>query len=54
LKKETICMEPVGEGVVEWRPVEAERREDGLHRILSRPPDETELWKLLAVAWCGA
>jgi hypothetical protein len=45
LKTETIYMELVGEGVAVWRPVDAERREDGLYRILSRPPDETETWK---------
>jgi hypothetical protein len=45
LTKETIYVELLDEGVNVWRPVEAERREDGLYRILSRPPDETETWK---------
>lgn len=44
LKGVTVYMELVGEGVAVWRPVEAERREDGLFRILSSPPDETETW----------
>jgi hypothetical protein len=44
LKTETIYIELDGEGVAVWRPVEAERREDGLFRILSSPPDETETW----------
>ena len=43
MKTETIYMELVGEGVAVWRPVEAERREDGLYRILSKPPDDTEM-----------
>jgi hypothetical protein len=42
--RETIYMQLLGEGVEVWRPVEAERRNDGLYVILSRPPDETETW----------
>jgi hypothetical protein len=42
---ETIYIELLDEGVNVWRPVEAERREDGLYRIVSGPPDETETWK---------
>jgi hypothetical protein len=45
MKTETIYVELGGEGVTVWRPVEAESREDGLYRILSRPPDETETWR---------
>jgi hypothetical protein len=44
LKRETIYVELEGEGVAVWRPVEAEHREDGLYKILSRPSDETETW----------
>jgi hypothetical protein len=44
LKRETVYMELVAEGVAVWRPVEAERREDGLFQIVSSPPDETETW----------
>jgi hypothetical protein len=45
VKRETIYIELLDEGVQVWRPVEAERRQDGLYRILSKPPDETEAWK---------
>lgn len=41
---ETIYIELLDEGVNVWRPVAAERREDGFYRILSGPPDETEAW----------
>jgi hypothetical protein len=44
VKRETIYVELLDEGVEVWRPVEAERRHDGLYRILSRPHDETEAW----------
>ena len=44
MKRETIYIELLDEGVEVWRPVEAERRHDGLYRILSRPHDETEAW----------
>lgn len=45
MKTETIYIELMDEGVEVWRPVKAERRQDGLFRILSGPPDETEAWK---------
>jgi len=45
MKTETIYMELLDEGVDVWRPVEAERRQDGLYRIVSGPPDETEAWR---------
>jgi len=45
MKTETIYIELMDEGVEVWRPVTAERRQDGLFRILSEPPDETEAWK---------
>jgi hypothetical protein len=45
VKIETIYIELLDEGVEVWRPVRAERRQDGLFRILSRPSDETEAWK---------
>jgi hypothetical protein len=45
MKTETIYIELLDEGVEVWRPVKAERRQDGLFRLLSGPPDETEAWK---------
>jgi hypothetical protein len=44
VKTETIYIELLDEGVEAWRPVKAERRQDGLFRLLSGPPDETEAW----------
>jgi hypothetical protein len=48
IRRETIYVELLGEGVAVWRPVEAERLEDGAYRILSQPPDRTEAWKFPA------
>jgi len=45
VKIETIYIELLDEGVEVWRPVKAERRQDGLFRILSGPSDEAEVWK---------
>lgn len=44
METETIYIELLDDGVEVWRPVKAERRQDGLYRILSTLPDETETW----------
>jgi len=44
VKTETIYVALIDEGTDVWRPVEAERTNDGLFRLLGEP-DDTEAWE---------